>query len=1437
MKITKAISCLLASAMFSATLVMPKLAFADTLDNSNVGEIVEFGKYHDTPIQYVIGGMRDVDSDGQDELFLYSKEIISYKAYSTNGKADWRKSTLRTWLNSDDTVVDYGTETPPSYATQPGFMSWFTNKELGVMVPVTQKTMINKNLGPDGGTASVSWKDRWPECYTANADVIDTAYYVETTDTVFIPSIKDMYDYSMALNDAMATHNSTVVALSGDSVIAGKEKEIAVRDGHANEQNTNDITKKIRYWTPTNSISVSWTYSVLGIRPCFYIKSGLDYTGEGTTESPYKLVFPVAEEEVFGRVLEAINTGNRDSLLKILTNDPDFAAEYNSLSGKGLMIEEMDENGIYEAVADGLIAQKPVSGYTEDNIKGIFNKIVVSTMYDCATAENKYMIIENPEYRVVLGITSVKQGVAYNLVKNGPNKNELFDGISASELSQKLEEKIILMAVNEAADASEMCDIVEENAELIGIAFPDKYSHFSPEDIEKLYTEMLGITYFDYDDIKSQFEVGYEVVISSVVYVLGSSNVGGIVEFGKYHGIPIQYKIGGMRDVDGDGQEELFLYSKDILSYKEYSANGLADWRKSTLRTWLNSLDVNVAYDEGNIPSYASQPGFMSWFTDRELSVMVPVTQKTLIHETLSPDGGSNAIGWTDKWPGCYTDAVGDRNINTAYHVLTTDTVFIPSITDMYDYSMTLDATMAAANNDVIAATGETKIAEVAVRDGQNADKIRYWYPINCISVSGTDSKLGIRPCFYIKSGVAYTGDGTAASPYKLVIPEYVSDIALYVNNTEAEWQNAAAEAKVTLSDNFTSQPVTVYAIRYEKNEDTLVAADIKWVSKTAVAGEAISVPVEISNADSSYMKVFVTDSNNKSLCKAEVFGTYQDTTLSSDVQADAKFYVDEPTVENGIVTISGLERNRAYSTVTVIAKRGEEVLYADQKKVDNNGFAFRFDGTNSFESGVITTAGGWYTLTVTSDYSDTVLTKQIGISGEAVYTGVLQILNDGDRDTLAKILKKDDAFVLEYNSLLGKGLFLDVIESNNSYETVADGLISNKPDGGYTEENIKDIFNKIAVGVCFDAADVENKYLIIENEEYRKLLGIESVKQGIAYNAVKNGTQKNSLFAGISAVELAGKLEERIVIMAANSAQNASDMRSIVEENAGVIGITLPGDYATLSSLNLKKLYDAMLGTTYTSFAGIKGLFNSSYQSVKNSMNTTSSGGGGGGGGSSSGKGSSSGGTSIAAPLSKPESLPVNDPGTTKPQATQKPEVKSGFADVEGLSWGKNEINYLAEKGIISGITEDRFMPNENITREQFCRLIAVAYGIENTGDVPFEDFKAGEWYADAVVSLYAGGFISGISETEFGVGKKISRQDMAVILYRVMEDKLESENNGKEFADMDSVKEYAKDAVNAMSASGIISGYDDNSFRGENAVTRREAAVMLYRALNLGE
>ena len=184
-------------------------------------------------------------------------------------------------------------------------------------------------------------------------------------------------------------------------------------------------------------------------------------------------------------------------------------------------------------------------------------------------------------------------------------------------------------------------------------------------------------------------------------------------------------------------------------------------------------------------------------------------------------------------------------------------------------------------------------------------------------------------------------------------------------------------------------------------------------------------------------------------------------------------------------------------------------------------------------------------------------------------------------------------------------------------------------------------------------------------------------------------------------------------------------------------------------------------------------------------------------------------------------------------PVTTSAPEANNTFNDVETLTWGRDEINYLAGQGIINGFDEKTFSPDSPITREQFCKIIALAYKIQAEADMPFKDIDESDWYAQYIASLYAGGYINGISEVEFGVGSRITRQDAAAIIYRIMKDTVASESVAAAFKDDKLIADYAKEAVYAMAGTGLINGYDDNTFGPMREITRREAAVIIYRAL----
>lgn len=902
---------------------------------------------------------------------------------------------------------------------------------------------------------------------------------------------------------------------------------------------------------------------------------------------------------------------------------------------------------------------------------------------------------------------------------------------------------------------------------------------------------------------------------------------GKVLQFGTYAGQPIKYVIGGSRDVNGDGEEELFLYSKNFVSVKAYSANNVADWRKSTLRTWMNSDQEYVEYSEDNTPSYASQPGYLNGFSENEKKMIVPQTHKTLISGSLNPDGGQNTIGWTDTWPGVLDNAVGDLDIDTAYYALTTDYAFLPSLLDMRDYGILPTGDFNAVEEECLNVYGETASDHGWIRDATmlDNDNARFWYAYNAVTSGVVSLAKGVRVCMYVRQGQTLTGAGTDSNPYKIAFPFSINSVTM---SNGGEAVTDLTDGETTFTVNFHSlidgERLSLYAVRYESENGSIKPADLQRQELTTTDGEnAGTITMNVENADSSYVKVFICGEDGSTLDKATVFGTEPEKEIIEQ-DKDEMFWV-EAGAEGFNVTIHGKEKTSPFASVTAVVSKsageGEEsVLYADTQKIAADGsFDFSFLAEKAFIAGGV--VGGWYDVKIYSNFSETPVTTQVGIAGAGLFLDTIQNFKTLEAENIAKILLGADEYMLEHNSMLGKDLFIDDIKTQEVADKVAQKLKENVPTDGYTEENFKEIFNKIVTGVLFDEA--EDKFEILETDRYAEILNSGDITKKAAYQKIKENRDKVDIWSTINSENVAEKLSETIVITALEIAENANDAKTIIEESADEIGISFGSTYEKLSASQMKKLYDALVGGKYSNYAAVKSKWESAYSEATKTSQSSS--------GSSSGSshsGSGSGGSSHS-------SVPVT--GMEKPQAEPgKTPENVIFSDVEQLSWGKTEIIALAQMGIVSGMENGRFEPTGKVTREQFAKMAAGAFGISaSTESDAFTDVLDGAWYAEAVRSMSAAGYILGISEDKFGVGENITRQDIAVILYRILKDKIYDADKELSFSDAEDISDYAKDAAAALYCSGIISGYDDGSFGAKREVTRQEAAVMIYRAINL--
>lgn len=248
--------------------------------------------------------------------------------------------------------------------------------------------------------------------------------------------------------------------------------------------------------------------------------------------------------------------------------------------------------------------------------------------------------------------------------------------------------------------------------------------------------------------------------------------------------------------------------------------------------------------------------------------------------------------------------------------------------------------------------------------------------------------------------------------------------------------------------------------------------------------------------------------------------------------------------------------------------------------------------------------------------------------------------------------------------------------------------------------------------------------------------------------------------------------------------------------------------------------LKNALSSAPAESIALFKTAYQTAYWAAASESGNAAGGGGSSSGGSSS-KNNSSGGAG---------GVPTN--GNIQTGAEQYHEL----SDIGEAKWAEDEITFLHKKKIISGYDDNTFGPNNPIKREEFVTIIINAVGIVPIGSIEntFTDVKENSWYEKYILTAVEQGYVSGMGENLFGTGECISRQDAAVILYRVIKDaERENQRIYTGFADDERIAEYAKEAVKCMFEYSIINGAEGNMFNPQNNLTRAEAAKMIYNAL----
>lgn len=175
-------------------------------------------------------------------------------------------------------------------------------------------------------------------------------------------------------------------------------------------------------------------------------------------------------------------------------------------------------------------------------------------------------------------------------------------------------------------------------------------------------------------------------------------------------------------------------------------------------------------------------------------------------------------------------------------------------------------------------------------------------------------------------------------------------------------------------------------------------------------------------------------------------------------------------------------------------------------------------------------------------------------------------------------------------------------------------------------------------------------------------------------------------------------------------------------------------------------------------------------------------------------------------------------------------------FSDLGSVSWAKEAVEALYDLGVVNGRAEKIFDPNADVKREEFVKMLFLATKQQyDDNDIEFTDVNKEAWYHPYIASGVKLGWIQGISETLFGVGSPLTRQDMAVLIERASG--IESEISQALFSDDNLISDYAKEAVYRLRNTGIVNGDNENRFNPKACATRAEAAKVIYEMIVKGD
>ncbi len=181
-------------------------------------------------------------------------------------------------------------------------------------------------------------------------------------------------------------------------------------------------------------------------------------------------------------------------------------------------------------------------------------------------------------------------------------------------------------------------------------------------------------------------------------------------------------------------------------------------------------------------------------------------------------------------------------------------------------------------------------------------------------------------------------------------------------------------------------------------------------------------------------------------------------------------------------------------------------------------------------------------------------------------------------------------------------------------------------------------------------------------------------------------------------------------------------------------------------------------------------------------------------------------------------------------------PAVFAAFADEarwpSSVSWAKNQISYMVDKGVLNGYAEDNtFRPADPVTRVQFIKMIVETFGLTATATISYSDVKSTDWFYPYVQKAAAQGFLLNYG-TQLDPNGQLTREEAAALLVRYLGLDASKKSPTSTYKDYSSIKIKYQDYVLQATYESLFNGDETGNFSPTRVLRRCEAAAILYRA-----